>query len=253
MALCLAESLIAHKGMNLRDQMGRYLNWYRHGYMSSTGDCFDIGNTVHAALMQFEQTGEPRAGSTDPFSAGNGSLMRLAPVPMYYAGNASLAIEMSAESSVTTHQTRVCLDACRYYGGLIVAALSGIDKVELLSERYRPTGTQWEEYELIEPIHDIATGSFKERNPPEIAGKGFVVRSLEAALWAFYRSDNFRDGCLLAANLGDDADTTAAIYGQLAGAHYGLAGIPEDWRIKLHMRKEITDMANELWRMSGVG
>ena len=253
MALCLAESLIAHKGMNLRDQMGRYLNWYRHGYMSSTGDCFDIGNTVHAALMQFERTGEPRAGSTDPFSAGNGSLMRLAPVPMYYAGNASLAIEMSAESSVTTHQTRVCLDACRYYGGLIVAALAGIDKAELLSARYRPSGSQWEEYELIEPIHEIANGSFKERNPPEIAGKGFVVRSLEAALWAFYRSDNFRDGCLLAANLGDDADTTAAIYGQLAGAHYGLAGIPEDWRIKLHMRKEIVDMANELWRMSGVG
>lgn len=252
MALCLAESLIIHKGMNHLDQMGRYLNWYQHGYLSSTGTCFDIGNTVHGALMAFERSGNPISGSEDPFSAGNGSLMRLAPVPMFYAANPERAIGMCAESSTTTHRTVVCLDACRYYGGLIVAALQGVSKDEILSAGYCPIGKTWGEFELNEAVEKIAQGSFKKLGPPEIAGRGFVVKSMEAALWAFHNSANFREGCLLAANLGDDADTTAAIYGQLAGAFYGLDGIPESWRIKLHLRNEILGMADEIWQLSGM-
>ena len=76
------------------------------------------------------------------------------------------------------------------------------------------------------------------------------MRSLEAALWAFYHSTNFRDGCLLAANLGDDADTTAAIYGQLAGAYYGLEEIPAQWLEKLAMRDKIQELAEALWRIA---
>jgi ADP-ribosyl-[dinitrogen reductase] hydrolase len=250
MAICLAESLIHCKGMNHRDQMGRYLNWYRHGYWSSVGTCFDIGNTVCTALHLFESTDNPVAGSKDPYSAGNGSLMRLAPVPMFYARNPEAAMLMSAESSLTTHATRVCLDACRYYGGLMVAALHGRGKEELLSANYRPFWKVWEVGELDDAVDRVAQGSFKERNPPDIAGTGYVVRSMEAALWAFYNSDNFRDGCLMAANLGNDADTTAAIYGQLAGAYYGMNGIPEEWRIKLCMRKEIVQMADDLFQLS---
>jgi ADP-ribosyl-[dinitrogen reductase] hydrolase len=252
MALCLAESLIVHKGMDLRDQMSRYLNWYRHGYMSSKSTCFDIGNTVCTALHLFESTGNPAAGSRDPYSAGNGSLMRLAPVPMFYAANPDQATLMAAESSLTTHGTAACLDACRYYAGLIVAALHGRSKEEILSAGYRPFDKVWEVGTLDDAVDRVAQGSFKDRQPPDIAGTGYVVRSMEAALWAFYRSDNFRDGCLLAANLGNDADTTAAIYGQLAGAYYGLDGIPEDWRLKLYLRDEIVEMARKLWLLSGV-
>ena len=249
MALCLAESLIQHRGMDLRSQIGLYLKWYRHGYWSSTGVCFDIGNTVCTALHHFEETDNPAAGSRDPYSAGNGSLMRLAPVPMFYAEDPDLASFMAAESSLTTHGTRACLDACRYYGGLIVAALHGKSKDEILSAGYRPFDKVWEVGELDDAVDRVAQGSFKDRQPPEIAGTGYVVRSMEAALWAFYNSDNFKEGCLMAANLGDDADTTAAIYGQLAGAFYGIESIPEDWRIKLHMRTEISEMAKELFRL----
>jgi ADP-ribosyl-[dinitrogen reductase] hydrolase len=252
MALCLAASLIHHQGMNLQDQITRYLDWYRHGYLSSTGTCFDIGNTVSAALWKFEKTNDPIAGSEDPFSAGNGSLMRLAPVPMFFAANADLAMAMAAESSITTHRTLVCLDSCRYYAGLMVGALHGKSKSEILGPRYKPMNSTWQEYELIEAVDHVAGGSFMELQPPAIAGRGYVVKSMEAALWAFYNSDNFRDGCLMAANLGDDADTTAAVYGQLAGAYYGINGIPEDWRLKLHMRKEILEMAETLWRLSGM-
>jgi len=81
--------------------------------------------------------------------------------------------------------------------------------------------------------HQIAAGSFLTQNPPEIRGSGYVVECLEAALWAFARSTSFEHGALLAVNLGDDADTTGAVYGQLAGAYYGVEGIPERWRRRL--------------------
>jgi ADP-ribosyl-[dinitrogen reductase] hydrolase len=90
-------------------------------------------------------------------------------------------------------------------------------------------------------IAEIANGSFKHKDPPELIGSGFVVRSLEAALWAFHRSDDFREGALRAVNLGDDADTTGAIYGQLAGAYYGVNAIPQDWIERLAMRELISE------------
>ena len=125
MALCLAASLLARRGFDPMDQMERYVRWRDEGYLSSTGKCFDIGNTVSGALALFSRTGEPFAGSSDRWSAGNGSLMRLAPVPMYYCGNAAEAIDRSAESSKTTHGAVEAVDACRYFAGLLVGALNG--------------------------------------------------------------------------------------------------------------------------------
>ena len=246
MALCLATSLLECGGFDAADQMQRYVRWWREGYMSSTGSCFDIGNTVSAALARFVEDGDPYAGSTNPRSAGNGSLMRLAPVPMFYAGDAAEAIAMAAESSKTTHQAPEAVDACRYFTGLLVGALRGVDKESLLSPGYCPVEGLWEREPLAEQIARVAGGSFKDRNPPDIRGTGYVVQSLEAALWAFHRSDSFREGALLAVNLGDDADTTGAIYGQIAGAHYGAQAIPAAWLQKLTMAAEITSLADQL-------
>jgi len=245
MALCLAESLVECKGFNPKDQMERYVRWWRKGYLSSTGTCFDIGNTTRTALAAFLKTGNPFSGPTEPRTAGNGSLMRLAPVPMFYAGNPSKAIEKSGESSRTTHGARVCVDACRYFGGLIAGALSGTTKEELISDCYAPIPGYWKENTLVPEIDEIASGSFKEKNPPEIRGTGYVVRSLEAALWAFYKSKTFEEGCLMAVNLGDDADTTGAIYGQIAGAYYGEGGIPQQWLSCLIFRDLIISLADQ--------
>ena len=246
MALCLAESLVKKQGFDAADQMARYLRWYEEGYLSSTGVCFDIGNTVRAALYKFRETNDPFAGSTDPYSAGNGSIMRLAPVPMFYAHDPARAIEQSGLSSRTTHGAATCIDACRYFGSLIVGALQGVDKTTLLTHP-QPLPGYWETNPLATAeINEITSGSFKERQPPEIQGSGYVVKSLEAALWAFYHSSNFREGCLLAANLGDDADTTAAVYGQLAGAYYGVNDIPQDWREKVALRSTIESLAYQL-------
>jgi ADP-ribosylglycohydrolase len=250
MALCLAESLIEQQGFNPVHQLQKYVRWYREGYLSSTGRCFDIGNTTLDALMRFEKTQEPYCGSTDPRSAGNGSIMRLAPVPLFYAKRPLEAIEKSGESSRTTHGVATAVDASRYLGALLVGAVNGVTREELLSERYSPISGYYEENPLVEEIDEIARGSFKHRQPPEIQGSGYVVKSLEAALWALYHSRSFREGCLLAVNLGDDADTTGAVYGQLAGAFYGESGIPESWRSQVAYRQLIESMADKLFALA---
>jgi ADP-ribosyl-[dinitrogen reductase] hydrolase len=253
MALCLAESLISCKDFDARDQMERYLRWYREGHLSSNGRCFDIGNTVRAALDRFARDNNPFAGSNAPRSAGNGSLMRLGPVPMFYGADLQQAIAMSRESSRTTHGAEACLDACRYFGGMLAGALRGVAKEDLLSPRYSPIAGGWKEEPLCDEIVGIADGSFKRKNPSEIVGSGYVVQSLEAALWAFYNSSSFAEGCLLAVNLGNDADTTGAIYGQLAGAYYGLNCIPGEWRECLAHRQLIEVMAVSLMQQSDFG
>ena len=246
MALCLATSLVECGGFDPTDQMERYVRWVGEGYLSSTGTCFDFGRTVARALAKFIRYHDPYAGSTDPDTAGNGSLMRLAPVPMYFAGDAAEAIEKAADSSRTTHAAHEAVDACRYYAGLLVGALRGEGKATLLSPHYCPVDGLWDRDPLVLGIARVADGSFKRLDPPDIKGTGYVVEALEAALWAFHRSDNFRDGALLAVNLGDDADTTGAIYGQIAGAHYGAESIPPSWRTKLTMLTEITTLADQL-------
>ena len=250
MALCLAESLIEKKRFDPADQMERYVRWYREGHLSSNGRCFDIGNTISSALHRFERTKEPFSGSTDPMSAGNGSIMRLAPVPLFFCRDPRLAIEKAADSSRTTHGVKSAVDACRYLSALIVGILEGQKKEEVLSALNTPIPGYWSEKPLSPEIEEIARGSFKLRNPPEIKGSGYVVESLEAALWAFNRSESFKQGCLLAVNLGNDADTTGAVYGQLAGAYYGYSGIPEDWLSKIAHHDLIMSMAEKLHGIS---
>ena len=253
MALCLAESLIEKEGFDPVNQLERYTRWYREGHLSSTGRCFDIGGTVRSALHQFERTGQPYCGPTHEKSAGNGLTMRLAPVPLFFAQSPGEAIDKSGDSSRTTHGHPLAIDACRYLGALIVGAVNGVPKEDLLSERYSPVEGYWEENPLSTLIDEIARGSYKHRSPPEIKGTGYVVESLEAALWAFHNSASFREGCLMAVNLGDDADTTGAVYGQLAGAFYGEQEIPESWKAKLALRSTIEDFAELLYALSTGG
>ena len=207
-------------------------------------------NNVPSALLKFGKTHQAFCGPIDPLTAGNGSIMRLAPVPLFYANDPGKAIERSGESSRTTHGAPTAIDACRYLGALIVGAVNGIDKDELLSDHYTPVPGAWEKKPLAKDIDEIASGSFKRKNPPEIKGSGYVVQSLEAALWAFYHGKSFKEGCLLAVNLGDDADTTGAVYGQLAGAFYGEEGIPEDWREKFYHHELIVSFAEGLFDLS---
>jgi ADP-ribosyl-[dinitrogen reductase] hydrolase len=241
MALCLAASLTECNGFDPRDQMERYCRWRDEGYLSSNGRCFDIGNTVADALRRYQVTGDPFSGSTDPYTAGNGSLMRLAPVPMTYVNNLDRVAHFSAESSRTTHGAREAVDACRLFGVMLALALRGELKTAILDGG---SGL-----ELAPAVQTIAEGSYARKTRQEIKGSGYVVQSLEAALWCFYHTESYRDAILEAVNLGDDADTTAAICGQIAGAYYGIESIPADWLSKLALRETIERLTERLYEM----
>jgi ADP-ribosyl-[dinitrogen reductase] hydrolase len=243
MALCLAESLLAVGGFDAADQMRRYVDWWRRGHRSSTGECFDIGMTVRAALARFEATRDPFAGSTSPDTAGNGALMRLAPVVLFYSPDRERVQRYAVESSRTTHAAPEALDCARLLAHVVTAALGGASKREMLDASALRLGSPG--------VAALASGSYLRKSEPEIAGTGYAVASLEAALWCFHRTDTFEAAVLRAANLGDDADTTAAIVGQIAGAYYGLDSIPVVWRKRLYMQAEIEELAYRLGAARG--
>ncbi|GAA5161754.1 ADP-ribosylglycohydrolase family protein [Viridibacterium curvum] len=238
MALCLAASLIYRNGFDPVDQMNRYCNWTRVGYMSSNGRCFDIGVTISRALDRYLQTGDPFAGDIDPDTAGNGGLMRLAPIPMFYANDLQLTFLYAGESTRTTHAAREAIECSRLFALQLRLALLGASREEILSAPCPEP--------LSPAVQAIADGAYRSKSRDEIRGSGYCVASLEAALWCFWQASSFEEAVLLATNLGDDADTTAAICGQLAGACFGVQGIPEAWLQKLVMRTEIEDMAVQL-------
>ncbi|MCL6530782.1 MAG: ADP-ribosylglycohydrolase family protein [Meiothermus ruber] len=243
MALCLATSLKECGGFDALDQMNRYCLWQETGYLSSTGSCFDIGTTVRTALDRFRQTKDPYAGSSHPRTAGNGCIMRLAPVPMFYFPNLQAAEHYAAESARTTHGAAECLDACRLLARIICRALLGRPKDEVvLADSNTFTGA--------EKIVAIAQGAYLEKPREALRGTGYVVESLEAALWCFAHTDSFAEAVLAAANLGEDADTTAAVCGQVAGAYYGVQGIPAAWLERLALGSEITALADGLYGSS---
>jgi len=242
MALCLAVSLIKSTGFDAHDQMQRYRNWQNNGYMSSTGECFDIGGTVSRAIDLFALSGDPMAGSTSSDSAGNGSLMRIAPVIGYYYPDLVKIKHHARESSRTTHGAAECLDACQIFAELLYRAIGGAKKSDVLDTVKIDSSSDY--------VERIAGMKFKKLQRQEIKGSGYVMESIEAALWCFHTTDSFSEAVLLAANLGDDADTTAAICGQIAGAHYGASAIPQAWTDKLVMKNEIIDIADKLYRVA---
>jgi ADP-ribosyl-[dinitrogen reductase] hydrolase len=238
MALCLAESLLSSNGFDATDQMGRYLNWWRRGYLSSTGHCFDIGTTVRTALQRFESTQDPFAGSTDSCTAGNGALMRLAPVVLFFYPDLPAVRRFAIDSTRTTHGAPEALDCSQLLAHVLARGLDGASRQQMLD------GSA---LDLASPrVAALATGTYLGKSESDVAGTGYAVASLEAALWCFSNTESFEAAVLRAANLGDDADTTSAIVGQVAGVHYGIRAIPEAWRARLHLGTEIESIARRL-------
>jgi ADP-ribosyl-[dinitrogen reductase] hydrolase len=255
MALCLAESLIEKKEFDPKDQMDRYVKWYREGYNSVTGECFDIGGTTRKAIETYEVTGQPYSSVTDRQQAGNGSLMRLAPVVIFHLYNDESAVDYAGCSSQTTHSARQAVDACRYFARLLGSVVRGKNAVFYTPKLNAILDLYYEDLRLDREVYDVANtdyGILKDIEPItkyDVNPSGYVVDTLKCALYCFTKTDNFRDGCLLAANMGGDADTVGAVYGQLAGAYYGMSGIPKEWLEKLAWRDKIQKMADDLYKI----
>lgn len=238
MALCLAESLLVCDGFDSKDQLRRYVRWMDAGYMSCQENCIDIGNTTRDALLRFSHTQVSYAGTDNPFASGNGGIMRLAPA-VIAAPDKRTAIEYAINSSRTTHASADCLDGAELLGAILWELRQGPDLKSLL-ENLPDT----EERGMA--VGRIKNGFFRHFAREEISSSGYVIDTLEAALWSCYHAESFEDALITAVNLGDDADTVGAVTGQIAGAAWGVESVPDRWLEKLAWRERISELASGL-------
>lgn len=242
MALCLAESLLESNGFEPRDQVDRYLRWQREGWPSATGRCVGITASTARALALAQWRRQPFAGSHDPRQLDPEPLSRIAPVVMFYIDQPGLAVQYACDAARTTCQAPVVLDACRLFAAILYGALAGYPREQLLAP----------EPELLGPvalkprIERLRRGTYRGVDASRMRVGENVVEALRAALWAFAGTESFSAGALRVANLGGSCDVAAAVYGQLAGAYYGVSAIPQEWRNLLSGREIIVSLAERL-------
>ena len=247
MALCLAQSLIDSKGFDPIDQLDKYLAWMEEGYMSCTGKMIGLGNTCWRSLIRYKRDHKPYTDIKHEKFSGNGSLMRLAPICIYYADDITQAVHYASLSSQTTHGSPIAVDSCRYMAYLVVHLLNGATKELIFSNEFeQQVYAFFENDPLHQTLEPIISRAFIYKTEDEISSSGYAISSLEASLWSFYHTDTFKKAILKAVNLGDDADTVGAITGQLAGAFYSVDGIPPLWIEGLSKSEEIGMMAEDL-------
>ena len=254
MMLCLAASLANTKGIqDPANVLSHYLAWYLEGYMSVSGELFDIGRTTREALEDFRTTGRIVAGTNAAFQAGNGSVMRIAPIPiMVGMQTLSKAWAAGEESSKTTHTNPEAVWGCGLWTVLTGMAIRGLTKEHMLAffediphsyvgsiARY---GLAWD---------SVVRKEFLTKQRSDIRSTGYVVHTVEAALWAFFGTETFEEGLIRVVALGADTDTVGAVFGILAGAYYGVGAIPDRWMSALQSRQMVEDVWEDLWEVAG--
>ncbi|QHM70500.1 ADP-ribosylarginine hydrolase Tri1 [Mixta intestinalis] len=241
MALCLAETYLQEGIMDITCFREKLVGWYHYGENSSNGRCFDIGNTTKYALEQYLLQGSSWFGNTAKNTAGNAALIRMAPVPIFRRRSLKKTYFDSETQSLATHGAVESIFSCQFLGLIINYLINGCSKEKVFSPHAIPLSAR---------VLIINAGEYKQKTRDQIRSSGYVIDTLEAAMWAVWNTDNFRDAILLAANLGDDADSVAATAGQIAGALYGYSGIPREWRDRLVQEKRIAAMAEALFRQA---
>jgi ADP-ribosylglycohydrolase len=234
-ALCLAESLLECRGSDMADQRQRYRRWQLHGHLSATGQCLGISAAMAQALA-----GEPGAvAATGGPAAPGEALARLLPVVLRAWPEPALLQRWAAESACATTDSRPVIDACRLLASMLQVALLGATAEQVL--RHDPL--LWADEPLCVPVQALAMSSPAERPVPQGLQ---ALDALAQARWCFASTQGFRAGALQAANLGGDSDLACAIYGQMAGLHYGLGAIPRGWRSALAHHELLVDCADRL-------
>ncbi len=241
MALCLAESLAARSGFDAHDQLERYTRWQREGYRSATGQCLGITAATARALAAAEWRGQSAGKLAESATLEAEALSRVAPVVMHFFAAPEEAVSAAADAARVTSQSPLVLDACRLLAAMLHAALRGEPKEKVLAPASKVFGA----HPLRDPVAALlARPPDASAAPP--ASDGGALAVLELARSSFAGSANFRDGALRAVNFGGDSDVIGAVYGQLAGAHYGLTGIPRAWRQALAHSELIVELGDGL-------
>jgi len=243
LALATADAVI-REGLDLEAIAEAFVKWFKHGEYTPFGRAFDLGMTVSSAVLRLID-GEPPT-SSGLYRASNGSLMRILPIPLYtHCSPPEEVVEWAFKASAITHSHPLALLSCGYYSLLIKAVMEGMGKDEALkkaSEQLVNVIKSRHPHLLkhLKPdgeLGRVITLEILNTDEDGIQSDGYVVHTLEASIWAFHRTNSFKEALLLAVNLGDDADTVGAVCGGLAGTYYGLKAIPNEW-INTLQRKE---------------
>jgi ADP-ribosyl-[dinitrogen reductase] hydrolase len=242
MAVCLAESLLFHPSLDKNDLLDRFCKWYKEGYNSPTGRCFDIGITTCNALEEYMHSGSV-VNNNYASSAGNGSIMRLAPVAILYHADPALAADCAVDQGMTTHASNLASGCCEMLSDVLTTLYTATDPnaiFDIKIQDHWPT-----------EVKNILNADLLTKTEKEIQSTGYAVHTLEAAVWCFLTTKNFEQAVLKAVNLGGDADTIGAVTGQIAGAYYGESDIPDTWIEKLYDYNRIKQLAIELAKKGG--
>ena len=237
--LCFAESLIEHPELDQKDLLDRFCLWADKGVNTSTGVCVGIGQNTLRVLGNYHRKGELFAPETRQKSDGNGAIMRMAPVAVRHWRNSTEAQRIAGLQSRTTHYSDLSAAACEALCMIMSAQINGVDWE--IASKPTPAG-HWPD-----AIKAVSAEDWKGRDRESISSTGFVVHTLEAALWAVNTTSSFSAAVLKAVNLGDDADSVGAVAGQLAGARYGVSAIPQDWLDVLIHQAEIEQIGRTLF------
>lgn len=253
MSLCTLDSLT--KGtINYDDIMSNFIKWLNDNEYTPTGEAFDVGRTCLKAIIVYAQTKNiETCGRTVEHSNGNGSLMRIHPMVLYLHTKNELSlhekIDIIHKTSALTHAHDRSKIGCGIYAFVLWELLNNPVKESILSGLNKAK-EYYKAYSELDKYSRIFDKTFILTKRNDISSSGYVVSTLEAALWCLLTTNSYSECVLKAVNLGDDTDTVAAVAGGLAGALYGLDTIPEKW-INVLKRKdyieELCEKALKSW------
>jgi len=244
--LCTVDSLL-NAEFDPQDMGGRFVRWMNENLWTATDVVFDIGMTTTDALMRIATgAAAENAGGGDEYNNGNGSLMRIIPVPLRFAGEttAALADRLGRVSSITHGHARSKM-ACAFYGFLVNQLIIGEDPESALETARSEFKNLYGGSPEFDRFRHLMMDKFGSMPDEEIVSTGYVLHTLHASLWCFFNSRNFRECVLNAVNLGGDTDTTGCVAGGLAGVAYGIQSIPLEWVDQLQRKGDVDCLLNE--------
>lgn len=246
--LCLAESMV--EGLDLQKLAQKFIAWKNDNYWTARGWVFDIGIATRQAIERLENGTPPElAGGFDEMDNGNGSLMRILPLVMYIKDlDIDQRYEWTKKVSSLTHAHVRSVMACFYYLEFAKKIVEGKDKFQAYTELQSEMITHFEKREInpqeIQKFSRLLTKDISTVNEKYIQSRGYVIYTLEAAVWCILTTSNYKEAVLKAVNLGEDTDTTAAVAGGLAGLIYGIESIPKEWLEVIARKLDIVELAN---------
>lgn len=244
MMLCLAHSLIADRQLNPADLLHRFWDWATNNEHCSQARAFGFGQNTLRSLSRYHRTGQTIASSNGRSSDGNGTIMRLAPIPIVHNQHLNEARRLSRIQSYATHASDKAADCAEALGCLLVHLFNG-ETFESACNTLVDYSENW-----TPEVAALALGDWKDKHRDDISSQGYVVHTLEASLWSVYTTDSFQAALIKAVNLGHDADTVGAVTGQIAGALYGLEAIPARWKNVLLRPEHLQDTVDLLLTVS---